>query len=98
MANDIAELRGILFDTLRDLRSKEAPMDIDRAKAVTDVAQAIINSAKVEVDHLKVTGGQGSGFIVAPESDSRPQVTNTATGTKTVTQMHGATVTQHKLR
>ncbi|CAB3730387.1 hypothetical protein [Paraburkholderia rhynchosiae] len=59
----IDELRTHLFATLEALNDKENPMDIERAKAVAEVAQVIINSAKVEVDHLKVTGGKGTGFI-----------------------------------
>jgi hypothetical protein len=40
-------------------------MEIDRAKAVADVAQVIVNSAKVEVDFLRATDrSQGSGFLV----------------------------------
>lgn len=43
-------------------------MDLDRAKAVSEVAQTIINLAKVECEHMKLTGGRGTGFIVeAPE-------------------------------
>lgn len=60
--NDITELRSILFDTLRGL--KEKSIDIDQAKAINDTAQTIINSAKVEVDHAKVTGKtSSSGFL-----------------------------------
>jgi hypothetical protein len=70
--NEIEDLRGILFDTLRDLRSKEAPMDIDRAKAVAEVAREIVASAKVEVDHMKITGGKGSGFIPIADASSKP--------------------------
>jgi hypothetical protein len=66
MANDITELRGYLFETIKALKDKDRPMDIERAKAISDVSQVIINSAKVEVEHLRVTGGRGSGFI--PES------------------------------
>jgi hypothetical protein len=47
--NDIEELRSVLFDTLRQVSSKEKPMDIDRAKAICGVAQTIINSATLEV-------------------------------------------------
>jgi len=61
--NDITELRKVLFDTLRGLRDKENPMDLDRAKAINETSQSIINSVKVEVDHMKITGGKGSGFI-----------------------------------
>lgn len=63
--DDIATLRTHLFETLTALKNKEAPMDIDRAKAISEVAQTIINSAKVEVEHMKLTGGKGSGFIPA---------------------------------
>lgn len=59
----IEDLRGALFETLEALRSKDKPMEIERAKAISDVAQVIINSAKVEVEHLRVAGGKGTGFI-----------------------------------
>lgn len=62
-ANDINAVRQALFDTLRSLSDKDKPMDIERAKAVNEVAQTIINSAKVEVDALRLLGGKGSGFI-----------------------------------
>lgn len=39
-------------------------MEIDRAKTIADVAQVIINSAKVEVDHARITGGiPSTGFL-----------------------------------
>jgi len=57
--NDITAMRSVLFDTLRALGDKDKPMDIERAAAIKDVAQVIINSAKVEVDALKIIGGTG---------------------------------------
>jgi hypothetical protein len=63
IVNSIETLREHLFATLSDLRDKEKPLDIDRAKAISDIAQVIVNSAKVEVEHIKVTGSQGSGFL-----------------------------------
>lgn len=101
--NTIQDLRAHLFATLDALRDKEKPMDIERAKAVSEVAQVIINSAKVEVDHMKVAGGNGSGFL-----QSSPSTTNqlaigesyteqTGSGTKTVTHVaNGATIIRHK--
>ncbi|MEN8517830.1 hypothetical protein [Burkholderia sp. RS02] len=65
---NIEMLRKHLFATLEALNSQEKPMEIDRAKAIAEVAQVIINSAKVEVEHLKVAGGKGTGFINAPGS------------------------------
>lgn len=78
MSNEIKDLRAILFDTLRDLRNKEAPMDIDRAKAVAEVARELVNTAKVEIDHMKLTGTTGSEFIPeklpAPPEPGQPRL------------------------
>ena len=65
MKNKIEDLRNVLFETLDDLRDKEKPMEISRAKAIADVAQVIVDSAKAENDFIKLTGskGAGSGFI-----------------------------------
>ncbi|MDC6126638.1 hypothetical protein [Burkholderia gladioli] len=65
---NIDALRDHLFHTLEALTDGDKPMEIERAKAVAEVAQVIINSAKVEVEHLKVAGGKGTGFINAPGS------------------------------
>lgn len=61
--NKIADLRDHLFMALESLRDEENPMDLDRAKTIATVAQVVINSAKVEVDFIKKTGGTGTGFI-----------------------------------
>jgi len=109
--NDMNDLRTALFDTLRGLQNKEDPLDIERAKAINDTAQTIINTAKVEVDFCRATGQViASGFLptalpkpasgeqppALPAPDSGEQ--RTATGTKTVTQVPAATITQHRLR
>lgn len=56
--DDINALRTELFATIRALRDEKNPMDIARAKAVGDVAQTIINSAKVEVDMINAVGAK----------------------------------------
>lgn len=73
MANEtIEDLRGHLFATLAALRDKENPMDIDRAKAIAEVAAKVIDSAKVEVAYMAECGGTGSGFIpVTPKLPAR---------------------------
>lgn len=64
MRNKIEDLRNHLFATLEALQDEKEPMDVARAKAIADVAQVIVNSAKTEVDFLKVIGAdRGSGFI-----------------------------------
>lgn len=67
MRNKIDDLRNHLFSAIEGLMDDEKPMDIDRAKAVADVAQVIINSAKVEIDFLNKVGGNGTNFI--PQSN-----------------------------
>lgn len=65
--NKIEDLRNHLFATLESLQDEDKPMDIQRAKAIADVAQVIVNTAKIEVDFIRATGkDQGTGFI--PES------------------------------
>lgn len=61
--NKIADLRDHLFATLEALRDDEKPMDIERAKAIADVARVVVDSAKVEVAFIEATGEVGSGFI-----------------------------------
>lgn len=63
MKNKIEDLRNHLFAVLEALQDKENPMDIERARAIAEVADRVIDSAKVEVRYIEVTGNDGSGFI-----------------------------------
>lgn len=100
---NITDLRRIMFDTLEALKSKDKPLDIERALAIKEVAQVIVNSAKVEIDFLKVSGGTGSGFIAGhpvsnPALPGTDYTERTGNGTKTVTHLpSGATVTRHRI-
>ena len=55
MQNKMTHLRNHLFETLEMLKDQDNPMDLERAKVISDVAQTLINSAKVEVDFIKAT-------------------------------------------
>jgi hypothetical protein len=67
MKNKMSDLRNHLFETLEGLKDKDAPLDLARAKTISDVAQTIINSAKVEADLLKSLGADPiSDFFGAP--------------------------------
>jgi hypothetical protein len=67
MKNTIADLRNHLFETIEALKDEEKPMDVERAKQVCNVARALIDSAKVEVKYLELTGQQtGTAFFPAP--------------------------------
>lgn len=60
--NDISELRGHLFEALEQL--KKGKISEERARAMSNVAQTIVDTAKVEVEYLKVTEQvEGSGFL-----------------------------------
>lgn len=59
--NDMSALRDELFATLRGLKAKT--IDIDTARMVNDVAKTLVDTAKVEVEYLRVTDGSSSTFI-----------------------------------
>lgn len=59
--NKIIDLRNHLFETIE--RLKDGDMEIDKARAIAEVAQIIVNTAKVEVEYIKVSSGDGTGFI-----------------------------------
>jgi hypothetical protein len=59
----ITQVRQSLLDTLADLRNRENPMDIERAKAVATVASVLVDTAKVENEYIKITGQDRSGFL-----------------------------------
>jgi len=68
--NKINDLRDHLFETLE--RLKEGDIDISTAKAMADVGQVIINSAKIEIDFIKATGStKDSGFIKLQENNEK---------------------------
>lgn len=62
----IDQVRQSLLDTLSDLRNREAPMDIERARAVATVASVLVDTAKVENEYLKLTGQDRSNFLEQP--------------------------------
>ena len=70
------DLRGDLAETIKSLRTGKDGMDVAKAKAIGDLAQTMINSAKVEVDMLR-TVGRGrmvpSGFIPITHQDTLDQ-------------------------
>jgi len=93
---DINTLRDHLFATLNALQDKDAPMEIERARAISDVAQTIINTAKVEIDHMKLIGGtNGSGFI--PLAQKGKQSIPTGHGVKLVEKVAGGEITTHRM-
>lgn len=67
--NKINDLRDHLFETIEALKDTEKPMELARAHMISEVAQTIINSAKVEIELVKAVSGAhpGSAFFDHPE-------------------------------
>jgi len=79
--NKINDLRDHLFETLEALKDTEKPMELDRAKAIADVAQVIINSAKVEVELVKAVSSSSAGscfFNLPEETRTLPRIAKAA--------------------
>jgi hypothetical protein len=70
--NNITTVRQHLLDTLADLRNPDKPMEIDRARAVADVSRVLVETAKVEVEFIKATSSNGSGFLNPNEIAALP--------------------------
>lgn len=51
--NKISDLRNHLFAALEGLTDTESPLDLDRARAICEVSQTIINAGKLEVEMVK---------------------------------------------
>jgi hypothetical protein len=74
--NKMADLRNHLFETIEALKDEEKPMALDRAHAISEIAQTLINSAKVEVDLAKAIGALPCSefFHMLEESRDLPDI------------------------
>lgn len=77
----INDVRALLIEQLRVL--KGAPMDkvaeeIKRARSMSELAQVIVNSAKVEVEYIEaVKGASESTFLQEKEQEQQPHIPTT---------------------
>jgi hypothetical protein len=69
--NDLPALRNHLFEVIERLKLSNDPdadekekMDVETAKAITNAAQSIIHSAKIEIDLLKIISNSGNQTLV----------------------------------
>lgn len=83
MSKSIEDLREALFATLQGV--KDGSIDVEKARAVNELGKTICDTAKVEVDYIKASGGGESSFLsTAIGADNLPP---------------GITgITQHRLR
>lgn len=69
----IDDLRTVLFETIDALKS--GTMEIEKAKVISDLSQVMVNTAKVEIEFVKITDSKGSGFIPTSEPELPPGIT-----------------------
>jgi len=76
--NKMKDLRNHLFAALEGLADRQKPLEVDRAKAIVSVSKALIETAKVEVKFLEVTGALPADefFAEAPRSLPAPEKPN----------------------
>ncbi len=95
------DLRSVIFDTIDDVR--KGKLDAATAKAISELSQNVINSAKAEADYARATGQvvrsglisteQAAPPLAAPAADALPaaptSVTRTHTDRGTVIEREG---------
>ena len=95
--NHIDTVRMHLLDqmqALRDAKPEELRSEVERAKALSELAQVAVNTAKVEVDYLRVTEQPSAPFLEAPPDENyrSPPAVEDATPRNGITS-----ITRHRL-
>ena len=68
--NNIETLRAHLFSALEGVKKGE--LDLERARAVNDIAKTIVDTARVEVDFIRATDGTESAFLTNGQAAASP--------------------------
>lgn len=78
--SDITALRNHLFEALRAVRA--GTLDLDKARAINDLGKTIIDTGKLEVDHIRATGDVRESDFIAPalQTDTDATPANGITG------------------
>lgn len=78
--SDITTLRAALFAQMDELRAAD-PKDAERLKAViskasavSEIAKTITDTARVEVDYLRASGGGESAFLGSAQPGLPPGI------------------------
>lgn len=71
----ISDVRQMMYNQMKKLEdpTKDLKTELQRAEAMSKLGTVIINSAAVEVNYLKITGGIGDTSFI---SDGVKQLTN----------------------
>lgn len=79
MKNKMTDVRNILIAQLErlnddELQGEALKAELEKAEQMANIGKVLVESAKVEVIFLKVTGGtEGTGFMPAPEKIAEPK-------------------------
>jgi hypothetical protein len=93
MSRNITTLRDLLFDAIAGVKSGD--LDLDKT---------LVDTARAEIDHAKITGGMAGDFLDAGTTNRLPAPGHqtqerTAHGIRTTTTTpEGAVVHQHRMR
>lgn len=72
----IDDVRALMLEQLRALRSarpgEALVQELKRAKGVSELSQTFIDSARVEVEYVKATQGDGDVPFLAAPADGAP--------------------------
>lgn len=70
--NDITALRAAMFATLGAVRA--GTLDTDRARAINALAATLIDSARVEIEHMKlIDATEASAFLGGDQAVHKPR-------------------------
>lgn len=83
-AKSLTDLREALFATLDGVRN--GTLDLDKARTINELGKTLIDSAKVEVDYLRVTNGDASEFLQVEAAPAPPPSTSWPAGITGVTR------------
>ena len=71
----IEDLRAALFDAIEGVRS--GTLSVEKAKCISDLSQVMVNSAKVEAEYVKATGGDATSEFLEPKPELPAGITGT---------------------
>jgi len=84
----LTDIRAIMLEQMKALRNatpEDVEVELKRSKGVNELSQTMINSAKVEIDYLRVTKQSQSQFLhtadntpalAAPQPQNPPAIAN----------------------
>lgn len=77
MSGGINDLRDTLAEAMKAVR--DGTLDTDKARTINSLAQTMVDSARVEVEYLRATGGGESEYMEKPKTPKAGELPNGVT-------------------